>query len=392
MSKEAVNTELYTYQSPSVDILFRIYANDKYKARIYYMNEESKIFKKDRLVIFEEPNGDFNIVHFTRKYGISKTNIMYNREKRNFSIIKKGNKFYYSSGKTILPLTYNHLNSTTHTRLIINEMVKRLPWLRYMTEHNILRKVSFNTIYSKKLFSLEKALKYQFKLPLPTAKLLFANRNHDMRFEYLRYYLEYMDNVENLHNTLPNYDFGIFYDTVKMGKTLNKKVNCSWSPKRLKLEHDKWAKEITEVIFVDGNRNMSISDIYLRFSEESGFKILKTTKDMAYEGMVNKHCVATYISKVESGNCAIYHIDGYTLEVGYEWCKPKDNVNGHLTIPSKALVIKQFRGFGNCDAPKPLYDLVIEKLAKFNLIVDLVDTNDDNNTNLIDLNDFIIPF
>jgi len=355
MSKEFVYTELYSHQSPVVDTLFRIYAKDKFKARVYYMNDDSHIFKSTRLVVFDEPNGDFDIVQFVRKYGISKTDKMYNRESREFSIMKRANKFYYKSGKNIKPLVFANLLSCQNSNIVITEMIKRLPWLRYLTEHNVIHSTSLSTIYSKKLFSLDKALRYQYKVPLPCAKILYELTKSDSRVIYLRFYVEYMINIDNLHNTLPKYDFGLFYDTVKMAKTLNKKVNCSWSAKRLKLEHDTWAREITDVVFIDGDRELSISEKYLDFSEKSGFKILKTSKEMAHEGRVNNHCVATYISKVENGSCAIYHIDGYTLELRHKWVK------GNLE-----LIIGQFRGYKNCEAPKELYDLVISELYKCN--------------------------
>ena len=353
MSKEVIYTELYSKQASVVDTLFKIYEKDKFKARVYYMNESSHLFKKYRLGIFDEPNGDFGIVYFERKYGISKTNKMYNRETRIYSIIKKGNKFYYKSGKNIRLLMVGQLKDSQHSSLIIPEIIKRLPWFRYLSENNILRNTTLNAIYSKKIFSLEKALRHQYKLPLPSAKLL--NKTPDGRGEYVKHYLEYMYNVENLHNTLPTYDFGLFYDTLKMAKTLDKKVNCSWSMKRLKLEHDAWTKEITDVVFVDGNRDLAISKIYIDFSDKSGYKLLRTTKEMAYEGLINKHCVATYVSKVESGNCGIYHIDGYTLELISRWSGNKLEIR-----------MQQFRGYNNCEAPKELTELVKNKLDEFN--------------------------
>jgi hypothetical protein len=357
MSKEAVYRELYNYQSTSVDTLFKIYAKNKFNARVFFMNENSSVFNKVRLCVFDEPNGDFSIVYFKRNYGISKTNIMYNRESRIFSIIKKGNKFYFKSRMGIKPLTYNHLRGCEHYNLIKNELVSRLPWLRYMTEHDVIQSVSFNTIYSKKIFSLDKALKHQYKLPAPTAKLLYAMKNSSHQASYLRYYIEYLDNVENLHNTLPTYDFGIFYDTVKMAKTLNRKINCSWSPKRLKLEHDEWSKEITDIVFTEGDRLMSINDIFIKFADASGFKLLRTTKEMNIEGRKNDHCVATYVTKVDNGNCGIYSINGHTLELNTKW------VNNHTTL---ALSIVQFRGYKNCNAPENLYNLVKGELYKFN--------------------------
>jgi hypothetical protein len=321
------------------------------------MNESSVMFNKLRLGLFEEPNGDFNIAYFKRNYGISKTNIMYNRESKIFSIIKKGNKFYFRNRMGVKPLTKFHLLGCEHYDLIMEVLVKKLPWLRYLTEHSVLQKISFNTIYSKKLFSLDKALKYEYKVPSPTAKLLYAIKTTNVQANYLRYYIEYLDNVENLHNTLPTYDFLIFYDTVKMAKTLNRKVNCSWSVKRLKEEHDNWSKEITDIVFTEGDRLMIVGDIFIKFGNASNFKLLMTTKEMNIEGRKNNHCVATYVTRVDNGNCGIYSIDGYTLELSTKW------VNDYTTL---ALAIVQFRGYKNCNAPKELYDIVKEELFKFN--------------------------
>ena len=358
MSKESVYRELYSHQNQLVDTLFKIYQKDKFKARVYFMNENSHNFIKHRLGIFDEPDGDFNIVLFKRTYGISKSSIIYNRESRVFSIIKKGNKFYFKNNLGLKPLTFNHLFNCNHyDDLIKDELVIKLPWLRYLTEYTILQNVSLNTIYSKKLFSFEKALKYEYKLPCPSAKLLYDMRNISNESKYLRYYVEYLINVENLHNTLPTYDFHTFYDTVKMAKTLNRKVNCSWSARRLKEEHDEWSKEITDIVFTEGDRPLNINNMFIDFSDMSGFNLLTTTKEMNIEGRKQSHCVATYVNKVDSGSCAIYSIDNYTLELNYKWIE---------NYTKKVIFINQFRGYKNCDAPKELYNLVLDKLNEFN--------------------------
>ena len=359
MSKEAVYRELYSQQNETVDTLFRIYQKDKFKARVYFMNENSHNFFKHRLVIFEEPNGDFNIVLFKKTYGISKSSIIYNRESRVFSIIKKGNKFYFKNNIGLKPLTFNHLLNCNHYETIKNELIIKLPWLRYLTEFNIMKSVSLNTIYSKKLFSFEKALRHEYKLPYPSAKLLYEIGNTSNEVKYLRYYIEYLINVENLHNTLPTYDFHIFYDTVKMAKTLDRKVNCSWSSRRLKEEHDEWSKEITDIVFTEGDRPLNINNIFIEFSDMSGFYLLRTTKEMNIEGRKQSHCVATYVSKVDNGNSAIYSIDGYTLELNSKWVE---------NYTKKLIFINQFRGYKNCDAPKELYNLVLDKLNEFNCV------------------------
>ena len=380
MSKEAKYIELYSRKSELVDTLFRIYQKNKFNARVFYMNESNQNFKNNRIGVFGEPNGDFNIVYFTRTFGISKTNIIYSRESRVFSIIKKGNKFYFKNKLSIKPLTYQHVLNCQNFDIIKNELVSRLPWLRYITENNTIESVSFNTIYSKKIFSLEKALKYEYKLPYPSAKLLHNIKlSNNQQAKFIRYYVEYLDNIENLHNTLPTYDFSIFYDTIKMAKTLNRKVNCSWSARRLKEEHDNWSKEITDIVFTEGDRRMNLSELYIRFSEFSGFKILQSTKEMNIEGRKQSHCVATYVSKVDSGSCGIYSIKDYTLELTKTW------VNNYT---QQVLMISQFRGYRNCEAPEELVNIVKDKLSAFNgLNYDNMKSERDNM-----LNGDILPF
>jgi hypothetical protein len=80
MSKEVVYKELYSSQTTGVDTLFKIYEKSKFNARVYFMNENSSVFNKTRLGVFEEPNGDFSIVYFIRNYGISKTSTNINEK------------------------------------------------------------------------------------------------------------------------------------------------------------------------------------------------------------------------------------------------------------------------------------------------------------------------
>ena len=138
-----------------------------------------------------------------------------------------------------------------------------------------------------------------------------------------------------------------------MAKILDKKINCKWCEKRLKLEHDQWSKELTNILYVEDDRNMMVSKIYKLFAEQTSFELLTTTKEMYYEGTRNSHCVAVYVSKVNSGACGIYRIGDYTLELIRNY---GDN----------CLKISQFRGYRNIDAPKDLYNMVLEKLNKFN--------------------------
>jgi hypothetical protein len=159
----------------------------------------------------------------------------------------------------------------------------------------------------------------------------------------------------------------LFQDACRMARILDKKVNCSWSLKRLTEEHDKWSREITFIVLSNEPvSDLIIKEVYREFAEYSGYRLLTTNIDMLGEGMIQNHCVGTYIHKVNRGQCAIYHIEGYTLEARFStyWDEKvrgftKENVfhNG------------QFRGRKNESAPPELEARVNKKMEEFNEIL-----------------------
>ena len=141
---------------------------------------------------------------------------------------------------------------------------------------------------------------------------------------------------------------------------IDEKVNCSWSSKRLRQEHDNFVKVINDIIFIGADRKMKISDIYLKFSRFSKIEIIQTTKEMAYEGKKQNHCVGTYINKVESGNCGIFRVNGYTLELN------ADFISQSFPTNSRVLRVGQLRGHSNSNPPESLLNMVVEKVNNFN--------------------------
>jgi hypothetical protein len=95
--------------------------------------------------------------------------------------------------------------------------------------------------------------------------------------------------------------------------------------------------------------------------------------------MIQNHCVGTYIDRVDRGDCAIFHVDGYTLQVGIEFKTEKVKVmpetsifgNGRITMPETKMVeVKtfknlQFRGKHNKSAPQELVDEVQSYMDEF---------------------------
>ena len=360
-------TLLNEIKSQSVTNLLTLYDKNPYAARVVYMNSGEKSFYANyRLGLFKEGKS-FNIVLFRKAYGVSKTNRIYNRETKIANICYKDNKFHIivnnpRSGKVIRPLTLNNLlvNFNQFVGDVISYLKKDFSWIGYLQEKSILNNVAFNTIIKNKIYSYKKAIKHTYDIPYPIGNKIHEAYSNTQNYESQMFIIKFKDNLKYLENItsfnvnlLTNKSAGIFNDSLRMAKILDKKINCKWCEKRLKLEHDQWSKELTNILYVEDDRNMMVSKIYKLFAEQTSFELLTTTKEMYYEGTRNSHCVAVYVSKVNSGACGIYRIGDYTLELIRNY---GDN----------SLKISQFRGYRNIDAPKDLYNMVLEKLNKFN--------------------------
>lgn len=363
-------------KSRDIDKLFDVYKKDPKKARVLFFNDRSK-YTSTRVVLFKRENEDFEIAYFKKIVGISVTNKIYKREIKVSSLIYKNKKFYlFDSGrssKKLTQLTYSGLHSfiskfcnwgEIDNHSIIRSLTKKFSWIRFIGEEKLLHGVSFNTITRYKLYSLNDALKHKLKVnikELKNIRLLFKGyAAHDI----YKIWKEMKGSLINFENAKPellgNY---LFMDTCKMARTLEKKVNCKWSLKRLEQEHDDWSKEITNTVLeFEEEYNLKIADIFIKFGETYNYKILKTNKEMLFEGMTQNHCVGTYISKVNNHGCAIYHIDGYTLELQFT----NIFLNG-IRTKNKYILNVQFRGKFNSNAPKLLFNSVSEKINEFNL-------------------------
>jgi len=293
---------------------------------------------------------------------------MYNREIRLYQLKYSKNKFVlisrgHKGGSSFTPPTYSNIENKGYmlgidARKIIRTILSnRFAWFRFIAETSPLQNISLNTFINKKLFTLKAALRHYYNCPYPVAKKILNSQKKASVVNNIKFYMDYIDNIESLKEEWLEKEFHRLYDALKMAKTLDKKVNASWTTRRLIEEHDKWAKIITDVMFIDGDRPMAIHDMFKKFAEFSGYKILTTTKEMAHEGKRMNHCVATYVGKVENGLSGIYTIDDYTLELTKGW-DPE-------TMTTK-LHINQFRGYSNCDAPKDLVIKVKRKLWEFN--------------------------
>ena len=363
--------------TPQLKELIENYQKDKFKARVLFFNKGGNInsYHQTREVLFEYPNGDFKICKFLRKYGISKTGIMYNRETLSGQFLYVKKKFYLKQGSKFSVPTHAFIkhNPSNYCAEAYKFLGERFGWLRNIMEAKIGYSISLNTIVTEKLFNDKKTLKHIFKAPWAVIDIILNSKNKSFEasfYDKVKMWKEmrqYLINIESL--TSEFYSSHYFTDTCKMAKTLNKKVNCSWGQRRLKEEHDEWAKEISNIVLESQPLvNLKIKQIYLDFAEYSGYEIIKTNHDMVREGMKQHHCVATYISSVESGNCAIYKVGNYTLELvhGINWRLQKDDRPKY-----KMLYLNQLRGVCNIDSPASLKNEVNDWVNQFMLENDI---------------------
>lgn len=420
-TEEVKYTLIKESDKKEVNELFRVYKEDPFKARVKYHNKGKGNFHFTRLVLFEFNNDEFEICQFSVQFGISTTNRIYSSQKKLASISHKKGKFWYinnrNKNKSIRPLTYGGFisfiqesenlytwnkddGSFTEKSEVFKYFHKRFPWVLMLSESDISMGANMNVIKTQKLFGMKDLNRHVMKVPNNIAKIVMESqsfqtlKNQGEPIKRWHSILKVLDNLENVTPELLNDH--LFADTCKMANTLGRKINCAWGSKRLKEEHDKWSKEITSIVLdCEIEYDLNIRPIYKSFANFSGYRLLKTNKDMLGEGMLQHHCVGTYIDQVDRGQTAIFHVKGYTLQLNVldlnwdtyqsrtEKVHPQhmsetyNNKGLYEKIdPShkKALLNAQFRGKFNQQAPQELVDEVNK------MLIDFVNTNGFENT------------
>lgn len=368
-----------------LDKVLELVKTDRFKARVLLKNDPSK-YTYSEIIVFEDKN-QITVIDQTKKLNISINNKLYYTIQHKQVYLYKNNKFWYlctGRNSMIRPLTISNFPfiSTSYTLIDNNQpkeagtalkvFMEKFSWIRFLFENSaIFSFVPFNSIIKYKLYNYNDLLKYLYKSNLPTAKFMLANNVDAKKYKSL---LKYTTNLNETTNELFLSSSSIlFFDTINMATILNRKVNCTWSVKRLQQEHDIWAKEITNIVMEESNRDLKIKEEYIKFAEQNpDFKLINTTKELALEGLTQRHCVATYSNAVDNGSCAIFHINGYTAEI-----KLVDN----------KLKIGQFSGYKNEQAPQNLITELEERVLNFNKQLVLVNVN-----NYVKYESHYIPF
>jgi hypothetical protein len=122
----------------------------------------------------------------------------------------------------------------------------------------------------------------------------------------INHLIEYLVDTDN-----KSYErIGLINDMIKEAQILERKIDFTWSVNRLKQEHKQWTEEIMK-LEID-----ALDDTVVPYIENFdrytplGFKLLKTQKEVFYEGKNMKHCIYTaYWNNIKNNTYLAYHIN-----------------------------------------------------------------------------------
>lgn len=397
------NTVIYETNSENIDMLMTLYNKDPYYARVKFFNDKLNVFAK-RFILFEHDNGDFDIAYFIKKYGISTTNKLYTSQRKIHSLLYRSGKFWFIENGKIKAATYYDFeyllsnfdrpkdDDVIKAKEFIKEYFrKRFYWFSFIHEFEPAKGLSFSLVGSRGFSGVNDLKRHIYGVRVGIANLVHENLFYDSgilerdRIKIWKEIKKQLDNIDCISVELLRSEY--FIDTCYMGRTLGYRINCKWGLKRLKVEHDKWSKELTNILIemVD-EVELGNAKIFKDFSEFSGFELITTNKGLLEEGLKQSHCVAGYVDRVNMGSCGIYRINGYTLELVVErglgffykgHLTPEDLIEGR----DKILRISQLKGYKNADGDIVTKLIINEKLKEFYLTYNDTQMDDYNDNN-----------
>jgi hypothetical protein len=130
-----------------------------------------------------------------------------------------------------------------------------------------------------------------------------------------------------------------------------------------KFSNDSRERQEGEFTFInESNKYDFINEHYQKYLPKE-FKIIKNGIELLFEGLIQKHCVNSYVSNINRGECCIltteYNEKRYTAEIhfGTSWLSP----NTEHTYR-----VNQFKGYANTSPPKALQNKLQDIIDEVN--------------------------
>lgn len=95
------------------------------------------------------------------------------------------------------------------------------------------------------------------------------------------------------------------HDVIRMAKAQKRRVNLAWGAKRWKEEHDRLSRAEALQRMAQENVRYDVSKYEKHLPERFNGYLIRTSRRLGMEGLRQRHCVASYDSRLKRGDCAI---------------------------------------------------------------------------------------
>lgn len=152
------------------------------------------------------------------------------------------------------------------------------------------------------------------------------------------------------------------HDVIRMAKSQKRRINLSWGAKRWKEEHDRLSRAEALQRMAAENVRYDVSKYEEHLPERFSGYLIRTSRRLGMEGLRQRHCVASYDSRLKLGECAIaaVFVDGQRWTV--ELALTKDEA-----APLRIYQIKtRYNGLPPASVRQEIYDILGIDLKKSN--------------------------
>jgi hypothetical protein len=94
-------------------------------------------------------------------------------------------------------------------------------------------------------------------------------------------------------------------DVIRMAKRQERRINLTWSPSRWRDEHSKLSRAETLARLSTTNEVYDLSTYEVHLPEAARRTLIRSSKRLGFEGLRQRHCVASYHDRIMRGGCAI---------------------------------------------------------------------------------------
>lgn len=326
--KEFFNKDLYTEYKCNViyrdkELPFNILNNIIYSLYYYrllydYSRQYTMVIEFEERIIVKYKTVKFNIkrLHYYEKY--TTLLVIRKNDNKHFNYHRK-KRINANNINFHIPPGYNLYNNV----------------LKDVIEKYVVKEYDFLKGLPSKIFNITECKKYNIKSLEDYRKVKFRFMPKSLFYDILSTYNDnyvvtsvfycilknkYSDKetikklITEINNSIHLYPKNlIFYDTLRFAFSNNLPFNFKWSERKLNEKHNEYAviesikqsKKIKEIkitkFFSKVIKDLNKQEFFNKFN----FKVIDKKEDLISLSLTEKHCVLTYLGRINTGECII---------------------------------------------------------------------------------------